>query len=110
MARGNCLLCKKHKGEHCNRMPGIEPPQDMLLKILETALNPEVDHLWVWIWTFADAAWMTWLVDSGYLTEDQPREDYGFQYGGFSWSGLAPLNKITDKGRELLRLHSPVEW
>ncbi len=104
-----CLLEKKHKGPCAIRHLAQEPPFDRLLRILELSAQG-VAHLWSYIWTYSNAGWMTWMVDNGYLTEEIRREEGTYQYGGFSWSGLAPYNRITEKGRELLKFHAPAEW
>jgi hypothetical protein len=56
------------------------------------------------------------MVEHGLLTEE-PYEgtmegSHLFEglYFGFSWSGMAPHNKITDKGRALVAQNAMVEW
>lgn len=106
----NCLLLEGHKGPHSKRQAPQEPPQEKLIQILELAARP-VGHLWTWIWTFSNGGWITWMVDEGLLTETLKRDGgYGYSYGGFSWSSLAPDNQITEKGRALLAYHVPAEW
>ena len=104
-----CLLTEGHDGPHSERQAPEEPPLDRQIQILEIADDPVTNgYLWTRIWTFSNASWMTWFADQGLLTEE-PLERYGkedcYYYGPFSWSSMAPKNRITDKGREFLRLH-----
>ncbi len=111
-----CILSahsKERDQEHVYRIPE-EPPIDRLIGILEMATD-EPEFLWTRIWTYCNHGWMVWMVEQGYLKETERESKYplGFYegfYGGFSWSGMAPLLSITEKGKALLKEHVKVEW
>jgi hypothetical protein len=96
--------------DHLFRQEAVDPDLNNKLKILELALDDKVDHVWAWAWTYMKPGWMVWLVENGYLTEEHHSTFYEGLYMGFSWSGSAPYNRITEKGRALVAQHAMVEW
>jgi hypothetical protein len=102
-------LMKGHDGPHQHRQEAEQPSLQQQIRILEIAVD--CYHLWSSIWIFSCGGWITWMVDEGLLTEEpQERYETGFTYGGFSSSGMAPFNHITEKGKQFLAYHIPAEW